>query len=151
MQHSIKNQWVYVVLIMAGFQLSACSEPESKTVKIEPAHVEDIEGSELKRVTLSTKAMERLDIKTDQVSENLTKSSPKTIRKVVPYGALIYDPHGGAWVYTSPKPETFVRQSIDVDYIEGDMVVLNDGPPVGTIIATVGVSELYGTETGMGH
>lgn len=151
MQHIINKQWLTLVLIIAGVQLSACTEPKSKPVKIEPAHVEDIEGSELRRITLSTKAMERLDIKTDQVSEKLTKHSPKTMRMVVPYGAVIYDPQGGTWVYTSPEPQIFVRHSIDVDYIEEDTVVLNEGPPVGTVVATVGVAELYGTETGMGH
>lgn len=151
MQHSRNNKCLYVVLIIAGLQLTACSEPKSKTEKIEPAHVEAIEGSALKRVLLTTKAMERLDIKTDQVSENLTTYSPKTVKKSVPYAALIYDPQGGAWVYTSPEPQVFVRHSIDVDYIKGDTVILNDGPPAGTVIATVGVAELYGTETGMGH
>lgn len=151
MQHTIKNQWVYVVLIIAGLQLSACSEPQSKVEKIEPAHVEDIEGSELKRVMLTTRAMERLDIKTDQVTERVVKYSPSTMGKVVPYAALIYDPNGGTWVYTSPEPQVFVRYSIHVDYIEGDRVILKEGPPVGTVVATVGVAELYGTETGMGH
>lgn len=152
MQHTIKNQWVYVVLIIAGLQLSACSETlQSKTNKIEPAHVEDIEGSESKRVMLSTKAMERLGIETDLVSEQHTKRRPKMMQKIVPYGALIYDPYGGTWVYTSPNSQTFVRHSIDVDFIEGDMVVLKDGPPVGTVIATVGVAELYGIEYEVGH
>lgn len=151
MQHIINKQWLTLVLIITGIQLSACTEPKSKPVKIEPAHVEDIEGSELRRITMSTKAMERLDIKTEQVSEKQTIKSPDTMRKVVPYGALIYDPRGGTWVYTSPEPQVFVRHSIVVDYIEGDLVVLNEGPPVGTAVATVGVAELYGTETGMGH
>ena len=32
-----------------------------------------------------------------------------------------------------------------------DGVVLLDGPPAGTLIASVGVAELYGTELEVGH
>ena len=71
--------------------------------------------------------------------------------KVVPYSALIYDPNGQTWVYTSPKPRTFVRQKVDVDYIEGNLEVLNEGPPLGTVIVSVGVAELYGAEFEIGQ
>jgi hypothetical protein len=69
---------------------------------------------------------------------------------VIPYAAVIYDLHGETWTYTSPEPLTFVRQAITVDYIEGDMAVLSDGPAAGTQVATVGVAELYGADTGVG-
>ena len=72
-------------------------------------------------------------------------------RKVVPYSALIYDPEGETWVYTSPQPGTFVRHKVDVDYIEGDLAVLEEGPPTGTVVASVGVAELYGAEFKVGH
>jgi len=73
-----------------------------------------------------------------------------TLRKVIPYAALIYDLTGETWVYTSPEPLTFVRQPITVDYIDGDKAVLVDGPAAGTLVATVGVAELYGIDTGVG-
>jgi hypothetical protein len=73
-----------------------------------------------------------------------------TLQKVIPYSAVIYDLTGDTWVYTSPEPLTYVREPISVDYIEGDVAVLADGPPVGTLIATVGVAELYGVDTGVG-
>jgi hypothetical protein len=71
-------------------------------------------------------------------------------RKIIPYAAVIYDLQGKTWMYTSPEALTFVRQAISVDYIEGDNVVLTDGPAVGTAVVTVGVAELYGTDTGIG-
>ena len=40
-------------------------------------------------------------------------------RKVVPYAAVIYDPKGAAWLYTSPEPLIFVRRPITVDFIDG--------------------------------
>jgi hypothetical protein len=74
-----------------------------------------------------------------------------TQRKIVPYVAVMYGPHGETWVYTSPEPLTFIRHPIAIDYIQEDRVVLSDGPPSGTKIVTVGVAELYGTEYGVGH
>jgi hypothetical protein len=101
-------------------------------------------------VTLTEKAIERLDLKTAPVREERVSRSSSP-RKVVPYSSLLYDPHGGTWVYTSPQPRTFVRQQVKVDYIEGDVAVLNEGPPTGTTVASVGVAELYGTEFEVGH
>lgn len=73
-----------------------------------------------------------------------------TMTKVIPYAALIYDVEGGNWVYVKePDALAFVRERVTVDYIEGDQVFLTDGPPLGTEIVTVGVSELYGLETGV--
>ncbi|MGH8580961.1 MAG: hypothetical protein ACREVK_12875 [Gammaproteobacteria bacterium] len=115
--------------------------------KIEPATVEKIEGTELNRVTLTEKAMQRLDIQTAPVREEQVNG---TQRKVIPYAAVIYDLQGKTWAYTSPNPRTFLRQPIIVDHIEGDIAVLVEGPPSGIAVATVGVAELYGSDTGVG-
>ena len=72
-------------------------------------------------------------------------------RKVVPYSAVIYDEHGNTWVYTSPKPLEYVRAPVTIDFIEGDVAVLKDGPPNGTAVVSVGAVELYGTEFEVGH
>ena len=64
---------------------------------------------------------------------------------------MLYDPQGRTWIYISPQPRTFVRFQVDVDRIEGDRVFLRDGPPLGTVVASVGVAELYGAEFGVGH
>ncbi len=144
------NRWIVVVLAVACLPLSSCGGSTSAYQKIEPAHVEPIAGSELSRVTLSDEAMQRLDVQTAPVREmNVTRS--QTPQKVVPYSAVLYDAHGKTWVYTCPKPRTFVRHQISVDYIEGDLAVLSDGPSTGTGVVTVGVAEVYGTEFEMGH
>ena len=89
------------------------------------------------------------DLQTAKVSQEMVGGA---LRSVVPYASIIYTPNGETWVYTSPRERTFVRQAIDVDFIEGDHVVLNGGgPSVGTTVATIGVAELYGAESGMGH
>ncbi len=132
------------VLIIAGLPLAACQR-QADTQHVEhPAEITKIEGSNMSRVTLTERAIERLDLKTDQVREEGGK-------KVVPYSSLIYDPEGQTWVYTSPQPRAFVRHKVDVDYIKGDIAVLNDGPPVGTVVAAVAVAELYGAEFKVGH
>lgn len=139
-----------VVALVAAVLLAACQSPQGKQQAEHPAEIEKIEGTELSRVTLSEKAMRRIDLRTDQVREQQVSRSASP-RKVVPYSSLVYDPKGQCWVYTCPQPRTFVRHKVDVDYIEGDLVVLKEGPPAGTVVASMGVAELYGTEFKVGH
>lgn len=139
------NRWIIVVVLtISGLQLSACQKQHEAHHTEHPAEIVKTPGSDLHHVVLSERAIERIDLKTDHVRE-------QGKYKVVPYSSLVYDPHGRTWIYTSPKPRTFVRYSVDVDYIEGDLVFLNDGPAAGTIVASVGVAELYGTEFEVGH
>ncbi len=144
MQH--RNLWIIVALIIAGLQLSACARASTPPPKIQPAQVTVIEGSEFKLVELTEKAAQRLDIQTALVRE---EQMDGTQRLVVPYAAVIYGLHGETWVYTNGEPLVFVRQPISVDYIQGDLAVLLEGPPVDTEVVTVGVAELYGAETGV--
>lgn len=131
-------------IIIAGLQLAAC-EQHSSTYHVEhPVEVKKIGSSNLSSVTLTDKAIQRLDLKTDSVREQAGK-------KVVPYSSLIYDPNGQTWIYISPQPRTFVRHKVEVDKIEADTVILTDGPPVGTVVASVAVAELYGAEFKVGH
>jgi hypothetical protein len=80
---------------------------------------------------------------------DLPISAEAVERLVVPYAAVVYGLEGETWVYTNPEPLVFVREPIVVDYIEGDQAYLTEGPPTGTNIVTVGVAELFGTETGV--
>ena len=141
-----KNPWIVVILVFAVLQFWGCQSHHEHHAE-HPSHVEEIEGSDFKLVVLTEKAMERIDLQTSVVDE--IRLSPA--RLVVPYASIIYGPHGETWVYTMPEPRTFIRYTIDIDYIEGDMVVLNEGPPVGTVVATFGAAELYGTEFEVGH
>lgn len=112
-----------------------------------PARVEPIAGSDFNQVVLTQRAAERLDIQTVTVREDQIEGAT---RLAVPYSALIYGLEGETWIYTSPAPLTFIRQAVSVDTIDGEIVLLFDGPPAGTEIVSVGVAELYGTETGVG-
>lgn len=140
----------FVGLIAVGFLFAACQKPLATHQPEHPAEIKQIEGSDLSHVTLTEKAIERLALETDVVRE-MRVSRSTLPRIVVPYSSLIYDPQGQTWVYISPQSRTFVRHKVDVDYIEGNIAVLSHGPPVGTIIASVAVAELYGAEFKVGH
>ena len=83
-----------------------------------------------------------------RVALSLTGSGSQS--RVVPYAAVIYGLHGETWVYTNPEPLVFVRVPIVIDYIEGDFAVLAEGPAADTLVVTVGASELFGAESGVG-
>ena len=157
------HRWMVAALIFGGL-LAACSvavvllvvfiSPSSETVagttKNEPAKVEPIEGTDLSRVILTEKAAERLGIETAPIGDAEVVREGSSGNRVIPYGAVLYETNGDAFVYTNPEPLTFVRAPISVDYIEGELAVLLDGPPSGTAVVTVGAAELLGAEFGVG-
>jgi hypothetical protein len=130
---------VGLVVITAGLSLSACETPAEEESGEETATVEPIKGTDVNRVTLTKESAERLGIET---------SSIKRVggRTVVPDAAVVYDPAGKTFTYSSPKPLTFVRRDITVDHIDGTKAVLKNGPPAGTAVVTVGSAELSGLE-----
>lgn len=132
------NRWILVTLIFAGLLLSACG-PETNTAEfIPPSKLEKIEGTDLSKVILTEKAAERIGIETVLASGTS-----------VPYAAVIYDIEGNTWIYTNPEPLIFVRESIVIENIEGDTAILAQSLPSEFNVVTVGVAELYGTETGV--
>lgn len=246
------NRWMVIALvILTALLFSACAQKSTSTSSEPPASVEEIPGSDLKRVILTEKAAERIGLQTVTVSEEtimkrervvgevvtergemvtnpnqvwvrvplnerdmkmvarnqpawviplaideeedsdeeegifaelddilgedddealyylvnraqkdllsgervfveVSLSERGEVRNVIPYAALIYDVNGGTWVYTKePDALAFVRRSVTVDYITGDVVVLTEGPPTGTEVVIVGGEELFGTETGV--
>ncbi|UCH65501.1 MAG: hypothetical protein JSW63_13000 [Ignavibacterium sp.] len=132
-------------------QFIGCQQKADVHKKIEPAHIEHIEGSELSRVILTQKAVDRLNITTAAVYEEMISQSQKEISKVVPYSAVIYDKHGNTWVYTNPETRVFIRHKINIIDIVGEKAFLSEGPLVGTEVVKVGAAELYGTEIKVGH
>jgi hypothetical protein len=68
---------------------------------------------------------------------------------IIPLAAVVYDPSGAAFAFTSPAPLTFTEVPITVDRITGSSVYLRKGPAPGTRVVTVGAEELYGVQTGV--
>jgi hypothetical protein len=147
---SHRKPWVVLLAVLAAASLSGCAKTMvSASAKTEPFKLEPIEGTELNRLTLEAKAVERIGLKTEKVG-TLIRFGGESQRTTVPYGALVYDAKGQAFVYTSLKPQVFVRHPVTVDYVEGELAVLVDGPPRGTSVVTDGGSELTGIEFGVG-
>lgn len=144
-----KNRWIFVLtLIIAAFALAACGQASTDTSeRIEPASLEAIEGTDLNRITLTERAAERLGIETAVAQAETIDGNQ---RLVVPYSAVIYDINGNTWVYISSEPLTYFRHAITVDYIDDDQAILTEGPEEGSEVVTIGVAELYGTDTGVG-
>lgn len=79
--------------------------------------------------------------------------------RTVPWSAVVFDVHGGTWVYEQVGPRTYARRRVLVAYTVGADAVLADtpngppgtgavGPPVGAKVVAEGGQELFGAETG---
>jgi hypothetical protein len=140
---------VAALAFLSAVSLAGCAKTtEVATTKAEPFTLEKVDSG-LNRLTVDKLSVERIGIKTSTVRE-VSRFGGDTTRKVVEYSAVVYLPTGETHVYTNPKPLLFVRQPIKIEYIEGDLAVLSDGPPVGTAIVTTGSAELFGMEFGVG-
>ena len=123
--------------------LSPPASADAASGGVKPAKLDAVEGTKLKRVTLTADAVRRLDVQTGPI-----RTGPEGL--VVPYTALVYDPAGKTWVYSNPEPLVFLRVPVTVAVIRGADAVLAAGPAAGTVVVLVGASELYGTELGVG-
>jgi hypothetical protein len=134
-----------VVVMAAG----ACekSGAESDSGGTDLSTVEPIEGTDVARVTLTQDAAARIDLQTAPV--RLLRGSDRRLE--IPYAAVLYDPEGETWTYTSPEPLVFIRAPITVARIQGSTAFLSSGPPAGTEVVTVGAAELLGTEYEVGE
>ncbi len=138
------------VAVAAVVPASACASTEvSAAKKKEPVTIEKIAGTDLSRLTLDARAVERIGLTLVPVG-GMPGAEGTPDRATVPYGAVLYDAKGATFVYTNPEPLTFVRHAITVDVIQGDTAVLDAGPPMGTPVVTVGGAELVGIEFGVG-
>lgn len=136
----------FFILVIFGLVLSACGNNLTAGEKIQPISLEKIDETR-NRLILTERAAQRLDIQTAPVSETMMDESTYL---VVPYSTIIYDLTGGVWVYVNPAPLTYHREQVVVETIDGDSVLLSEGPTAGTMVVTIGVPELYGADTGVG-
>jgi len=75
----------------------------------------------------------------------------RTSMAVVPDGAIVWDIHGGAWVYEVAGAHTFLRRRVEVHHVAGGEARVSRGLSAGTEVVTVGAAELFGVEFGAGH
>jgi hypothetical protein len=139
----MKRNLVGIALLpVAVLLVAACGGSVSDEYVIEdkPYTLEPVEGQDVLRVVMEESAVERLGIETTPVEQ-------RGSQLVVPYDAVYIDAHGDFWVYTNPEPLEFVRAQIDIVKESSTEAFLSEGPPAGTPVVTVGVPELYGSET----
>lgn len=131
-------------LIIAGWSLGGCADSAAEAeIGGQAAAIEAIEGSDLSRVTLTDEAAKRIDLKMEKVKKGASGTE-------IPYGAVLYDPDGKTWTFVNVKGLSFERRAIQVDKIVGDVASLSAGPPVGAAVVTLGATQLYGAEIGVG-
>jgi hypothetical protein len=135
-----------LALIVIGSAIAFNGTSASEPPKELPGRVEHITGTDGSRVILTEAAAKRIGVATQPVRDAQVGGAA---RKVIPYGAILYDASGATWTYTNPQPLVYERARITVDSIQGDEATLSSGPAAGTAVVDVGAVELYGTEFGV--
>jgi hypothetical protein len=161
-----RTLYLCAVLLVAAVAVVGCSQKEESALP-ETASSEPIQGTPYSKITLEDVAYQSLGIKTQPVRQETVAvaiAATGTVatgtaqpaaaagrrRLVIPTSALVFDPKGDPYVYTSPAPKTYVRAALVIDRYRGNDVILIKGPPVGTQVVTVGDPELLGIEYGVG-
>jgi hypothetical protein len=144
-----RRRWIGAATLgVVGLLLAGCASESSESSESgDPAatleETKAPDGTELQKVTLTAAAIRRLGI----------EFAPVTVRRadlVVPYGAVVYDPDGGTWVYTQPGPRSFLRERVTVREIVGKEAFLSAGPEPGTEVVARATPMLYGAEQEIG-
>lgn len=143
---SRRGRKLAALTIAASLSIAGCAQVPEAAPPNDPAVLAEVPGTDLHRITLTEHAVERLGLKTEA-----TATDPQTQKLTVSYWAILYDSAGKTWVYTNPEPLVYVRQSIAVERINGDLALLTDGPPAGTAVVTTGAEELFGAEFDTAH
>ena len=140
---------VGAVTVMATAACSRSTGSKDDAGSNHPVTVERATGTAGARVTLTDKAIERIGLETAVVKDAASGSSGATL--TIPNAAVLYDPTGKTWVYTSATHGTYVRTPIVIVRVTGDAALLSAGPPAGTEVVTTGAAELYGAESTFGE
>ena len=135
-----RRGWIVVGLLALPLLLAACGGGAGEEAAQPPAVAKQIKGG-ITRVTLTAEAAKRLGVQTVPVRSDGAST-------VIPYEAVLYDPNGETWTYTSPTPLVFQRADISVARIDGDSAILAKGPRVGIRVVIAGATEIWGVEYG---
>jgi cobalt-zinc-cadmium efflux system membrane fusion protein len=69
----------------------------------------------------------------------------------VPLSAILYDVHGGTWVYVNDAPHVYRRARVELAATIDGTAFLSRGVAPGLNVVVQGATELFGTEFGAGH
>ena len=68
----------------------------------------------------------------------------------VPSASILYDIHGGTWIYMRTGPNAYTRSRVEVHHIVDNLAVITRGLMAGAEVVVDGAAELFGTEFGGG-
>lgn len=69
---------------------------------------------------------------------------------ILPASSILYDVHGGTWVYVQDQPLRFKRQRVSLLWFQGTEAVVENHLPSTLAVVANGAAELFGTEFGAG-
>jgi hypothetical protein len=144
-----KHRPLLVLLLALPLVAGACGAGSAADDEAgpRPVSVTHLESTNTDLIRVTPKAAQRLDIQTAPV--HVDADGSKRIR--IPYAAVLYDPDGQTWTYTSPRSRVYTRENIVVDHVAGGTAILKKGPPPGAQVVTVGATELWGVVYGGIH
>ena len=128
--------------VLALAAATGCREvEEAPAAHYAPSTVEHVDagGGDDTRITFTREGATRVDVQTAPVR----RSGGRTF---MPHAALLYDPDGTTYVYTSAAALTYERAEVEVDRVDGGRVWLAGGPRPGTRVVTVGAAQVHGAE-----
>ena len=145
----LKRLLAVTLVAAAAGCLAGCSSagPEADPAPVTLTDMKAADGTPIKQVVLVDRAVQRIGITTGSVHEAAaTVNGVSGQHQVLPYSAVVYDSDGSSWTYVNSALNTYLRHRITIAAIQGEVAVLTDGPPDGTLVVTQGAPELLGAE-----
>jgi multidrug efflux pump subunit AcrA (membrane-fusion protein) len=155
LQRLDQDQPVFVMLLDEDENEDIDADEEEAGFAAEPDEAQDFDDIEddeeggTKALYYVVNATDNRLVPGKRVLVRLSLAGNEKQRLVITYAAVIYGVQGETWVYTLSEALNYVRYPINIEYIEGGLAVLSEGPPPGTLVVTVGTAELLGAETGV--
>ncbi|MFI8914681.1 efflux RND transporter permease subunit [Streptomyces sp. NPDC053513] len=139
------------LLLAGGASLSACADSQSSAAPAAehdeepPAEIEKVPEGRIPRLTLAEDTVARLHITMEPLRQAPLDGAgpPQTL---IPLKAVVYDPEGKTFAFTSPKPFVYLRTPVELGRFGKDDAVVKSGLVKGTPVVTVGAAELLGIE-----
>src|SRR5262245_49727099 len=109
------------------------AEDEQEGGGNEAVQVENTPGTDAKTLIFTEDALAHLDVHTEAAREIEAKRRGEAVgpRVAIPHSAMSYSADGEAWVYVKEGPDTFLRKSIKIDFMDADYIYLSDGLKAG--------------------
>jgi len=139
------HRGTWLAVVVASMVLAACGTP-AESAPESPSRVVPIAGTNLSKIELTPKAIERISLQTAPVQGPAAGAGGTGS---VPLAAVLYLSDGSTWVYTVVGTRTYERQRVTIARASGDTAILQAGPAPGTLVVTTGVAELLGSEYGV--